>query len=107
MYLLSGHGVVSEKNVTPKAKEELPHLAREIRELRASSLAGAYCEVSIRESNSNFESQRFGFRLPTPNTPHGLNVQWVDRFRSSFKMMDSAISFIDLRRCWLSRCIVR
>ena len=25
------------------------------------------------------------------------------RFKSPFKMNDSAISFIDLRRCWLSR----
>ena len=52
---------MSEKTVTPRTKEELLHLAKETKELRASSLADAYCELSIKESNSNFESQRFGF----------------------------------------------
>jgi hypothetical protein len=29
------------------------------------------------------------------------------RFNSSLRMMDSAISFIERRVCWLSRCIAR
>ena len=29
------------------------------------------------------------------------------RFKSSFKMIDSDISFMDLRLSWLSRCMVR
>ena len=29
------------------------------------------------------------------------------RFKSSFRITDSAISFIDLRICWLCRCMVR
>ena len=31
------------------------------------------------------------------------DVSGAYRFKSPFKMTDSAISFIDLRRCWLSR----
>ncbi len=81
-------------------------LASEMGKLRASSLAGAYCELSIRESNSNFESQRFGFRFIDVNAACDV-CQRAERFKSSFKMTDSAISFIDLRRCWLSRWIVR
>jgi len=29
------------------------------------------------------------------------------RFNSSFKITDSEISFMDLRICWLCRCMVR
>lgn len=32
---------------------------------------------------------------------------WEPRFNSSFKMTDSAISFMDLRICWLCRCRAR
>ena len=32
---------------------------------------------------------------------------WLLRFNWSFKMIDSAISRMDVRRCWLSRCSLR
>ncbi len=34
-------------------------------------------------------------------------IYCAPRFNSSFRITDSAISFMDLRICWLCRCMVR
>ena len=75
-----GHGMVSKRNW--KIASSFPVLS-----------AGVNCLLGV-------HAPTHADRSPHPFY-EGL------RFISSFKIMDSEISFIDLRLCWLSRCIVR
>ena len=101
MFLLFGHGIVSEKNstVTLKVRTAGARASSAKRGLRGtmqnSELPAQFAFVVGAESNSKFQFPRFAAHHRAP------------RFISSFKMIDSAISFMDLRICWLWRCSAR
>jgi len=50
---------------------------------------------------------KFKLLIAAIRSARHLRIYCAPRFSSSFKMMDSAISFIDLRICWLCFCSVR
>jgi hypothetical protein len=72
--------------------------------------------VTLRLVNSASRVMHFQVRVKSkfsiaaiqfPPISHFVRFQRWPRLRSSFKMIDSEISLMDLRRFWLSRCKVR
>ncbi len=101
MLRLVGHGIVSEKNSEAGGpRHRLPHFIGERRNSwrRCGPLIPrAVCSLSIETVKFKLSMARFGA---------GANY-CGPRFSSSFKIMVSAISFMDLRICWLCRWIAR
>jgi hypothetical protein len=69
-----------------------------------SSLRPGVCRHFLEESNSNFQLSQFESCAAPPITTHRAASAWATcysdlRFSSSLKMMDSEISFMDLRIC--------
>src|SRR5690242_2785892 len=101
MLRLVGHGIVSETNSAARGSRRRRLLSSAkggVRGGDATSLFQAqFATFPSGQSNSNFQSA--GFRAGA----HHIEP----RLSSSFRIMVSAISFMDLRLCWLRRWIVR
>src|SRR5258707_12129128 len=71
-------------------------------------LHGAVCQCALEESTTtldfnNANSMHTFVGSPALETRSHREL----RFKSSFRIIDSEISFMDVRLSWLSRCIVR